>query len=349
MRIVCGIGDAWCDTTEQQHKPCPVYLGPELDGAASDLATQGYTVLRELPHDGNFGCGALVGRHESDLKRVAIRLIQRGGNKSSDATAHSSGEIYKPSGSFKSCFLADNIELLQSLRHENLIKMHEFFVTRGHLAVVAEYCENGDLAHLVAHRKAGFLIEPVSRRYFKQIFQAMEYLHHNNIAHRDVKCSKFVVSRNNVLKLCDLGTAVLYKDGDPLLTDTKCGSPGYRAPELLSNFPYDPRRVDMWAMGVLLYYMATGLIPYHGQPNIPVKLSFPNGDVLNLSRELKQLLQGLLTHNSELRFTLNRVRNSPWLCKADDGVYIGNFFRVRQPEKVRTSAKETKLKRELHI
>ncbi|KAI0229171.1 Testis-specific serine/threonine-protein kinase 2, partial [Lamellibrachia satsuma] len=152
------------------------------------------------------------------------------------------------------------IAILQKLRHRNIAEMLEYHLINGRLCLVMEFCENGNLEQLLSMRPSGFLPEAIARKYFRDMINAIEYIHKLSIVHRDIKCQNFVLDRHDCVKLCDLASARHYRPGDvPFLGS---GSAGYQSPEVLESKPCDPRTVDLWAMAVVLFIMLTSKMPF---------------------------------------------------------------------------------------
>ena len=101
------------------------------------------------------------------------------------------------------------------------------------------------------------------RKIFKQVYSAISYLHEHSIAHRDIKSENILLDRNYNAKLIDFGLAVQYTKGEKLWG--YCGSPSYLAPEMINRKGYDPEMVDVWCLGVTLYVMITGSLPFYSQ------------------------------------------------------------------------------------
>ena len=103
-----------------------------------------------------------------------------------------------------------------------------------------------------------------ARRIFKQLAEGIYYLHSRNIAHRDIKLDNVLIEETTrAIKLIDFGFSVVTpSDGGKL--KIFCGTPSYMAPELVRKHSYDGKQVDMWALGVLLYVMLTGVLPFRG-------------------------------------------------------------------------------------
>ena len=106
------------------------------------------------------------------------------------------------------------------------------------------------------------------RRFFKQIVDAFEYLHQIQISHRDIKLDNILIDeKTRMIKIIDFGFAAFTADnqGKTQLHRIFCGTPSYMAPELVRKHEYDGKKVDMWAIGVLLFTLLAGTFPFRGQ------------------------------------------------------------------------------------
>jgi serine/threonine-protein kinase HSL1 (negative regulator of Swe1 kinase) len=100
--------------------------------------------------------------------------------------------------------------------------------------------------------------------YFQQILAGVSYLHQSQIVHRDLKLENILRDTDETVKICDFGFATWHAKGDPLLR-TACGSPYYASPEILSLVPYDGALADIWSLGVILFALLVGKMPFEGQ------------------------------------------------------------------------------------
>ena len=97
-----------------------------------------------------------------------------------------------------------------------------------------------------------------AKELFHKLVQAVEYLHSLDIAHRDLKLENIIHLPTGAIKLIDFGFAIETNE----LQRTFCGTPTYMAPEIVKRVPYNPKQVDVWAMGIMLYRMLTGSYPF---------------------------------------------------------------------------------------
>ncbi|KAH0789441.1 CAMK family protein kinase [Histomonas meleagridis] len=154
--------------------------------------------------------------------------------------------------------LEPEIHALMNLDSPNIIRIYEFFVYSNFLFLILEYCPKGTILDEVNQLKA---IPPrKNRSYVIPICQAIQYCHSKGIAHRDIKPSNIFIDSYGRPKIADFGLCALLLPKQQL--HTICGSIPYVAPEVLSGEAHDPFKADIFALGVTLYQMATGELPY---------------------------------------------------------------------------------------
>ncbi|XP_062924423.1 NUAK family SNF1-like kinase 1 isoform X1 [Mobula hypostoma] len=153
------------------------------------------------------------------------------------------------------------IEIMSSLNHPNIINIYEVFESKDKIIIVMDYCSNGELYDYV--NKHHRLSECEARKAFRQIVSAIHYCHKKGVVHRDLKLENILLDENFNVKLADFGLSNLYHK-DHLL-ETYCGSPLYASPEIVNGFPYHGPEVDCWALGVLLYTLVYGTMPFDSQ------------------------------------------------------------------------------------
>ena len=160
--------------------------------------------------------------------------------------------------------------------------------------------------------ETGYLDELQCKVFFKQMLDAVAYLHSLNIIHSDIKCENFILMRDDTLKLIDFGFA---KPFDPnIKTINGKGTPMYGAPEQVYIQPHKAWTVDIWALGCCLYAMATGLLPFSMRPEDP----FPElrtGVIFysQNSRDICKFISFIFIKDHEKRPTAKDLENSSWL------------------------------------
>lgn len=154
--------------------------------------------------------------------------------------------------------LQREIEIMSSLKHPNIIQIYEVFENKDKIIIVMEYASVGELYDYVNDRLR--ITENEARSFFRQIVSAVHYCHKNGVVHRDLKLENILLDEHRRVKLADFGLSTLYKKG--LMLSTYCGSPLYASPEVVNALPYQGPEVDCWALGVLLYALVYGSMPF---------------------------------------------------------------------------------------
>jgi serine/threonine protein kinase len=180
---------------------------------------------------------------------------------------------------------------------------------------------DGDLVTLLEHKRTA-LLEEEAREIFKQTTQIVNFLHSNDIVHRDLKLDNLMISWDSptkmnkvaLVKLSDFDFADYEKDGAPLYVP--CGSPPYAAPELTEINPiYDGRKTDVWSIGVLLYVLVCGKFPWYDLDMLILFQKIQKEPLVlpvHLSDSLKDLLSKLLDKDPLHRITIPNIINHPW-------------------------------------
>lgn len=163
---------------------------------------------------------------------------------------------------FLTKFLPRELQILARIEHPNIIQTHSIMRRGSRVFIFMRLAELGDLLSYI--QRHGALAEERSRFWFYQMVDAIQYLHQMDIAHRDLKCENILISKNMNIKLSDFGFARHCKDkiGSSILSSTFCGSAAYAAPEIVGNKPYQPKAADLWSLGVVLFIMLNGTMPF---------------------------------------------------------------------------------------
>ena len=140
--------------------------------------------------------------------------------------------------------------------HPLVVDLYAAFEGPAAYYLVMEYCERGDLLDYV--NKMGYLNEVEARAFFRQMVDAVQYLHHMGIVHRDVKLENMLLNADYEIRIADFGFARFHSEQ---LSETKCGSFVYTAPEIFYGHPYNAVCADLWSLGVCLYAMVCGRLP----------------------------------------------------------------------------------------
>ncbi|XP_076620720.1 testis-specific serine/threonine-protein kinase 3 [Colletes latitarsis] len=214
-------------------------------------------------------------------------------------------------------FLPREIEVVKGLKHPNLIRFLQAIETTHRVYIIMEYAQNGSLLDII--RRDTYIDELRSRRWFRQLLEGIDYCHRRGIVHRDVKCENLLMDRNFNIKLSDFGFArgqMTSKNGIAPLSETFCGSYAYASPEILKGIPYLPQLSDVWSMGVVLYAMVYGRLPFDDTnynqllKQVQSKVTFPKEPIV--SDACRMLISRILVPQ-QTRLHIDNIRNNAWL------------------------------------
>jgi serine/threonine protein kinase len=179
------------------------------------------------------------------------------------------------------------LDIVQTLNHDNIIQFREIIRDGDLICIVSEKCDGGDLFEMIRFGKLSD--RSTLKRLFRQIAQAVQYLHWNGVAHNDIKAENVILDKHGNAKLIDFGFA----KREPIAgDDDKSGTLVYVAPEMLLRGPYDTRKVDIWSLGILLSTMASGTFPYP-----------PGSD----ARTAQLIIRGQLSHDPSVDRETDRL------------------------------------------
>ncbi|XP_028931256.1 serine/threonine-protein kinase SIK2 [Ornithorhynchus anatinus] len=243
---------------------------------------------------GNFAVVKL-GRHRITKSEVAIKIIDK-----SQLDVVNLEKIYR------------EVQIMKMLDHPHIIKLYQVMETKSMLYLVTEYAKNGEIFDYLANH--GRLNEPEARRKFWQILSAVDYCHSQKIVHRDLKAENLLLDNNMNIKIADFGFGNFFKSGEPLAT--WCGSPPYAAPEVFEGQQYEGPQLDIWSMGVVLYVLVCGALPFDG-PTLPIlrqrvlegRFRIP----YFMSEECEHLIRRMLVLDPSRRLTIAQIRQHKWM------------------------------------
>ncbi|XP_007646992.2 sperm motility kinase 2B-like [Cricetulus griseus] len=206
--------------------------------------------------------------------------------------------------------VANEISIMKSLQHPNIIKLFHVVQSRDTTYLVMEHASQGDLLwHIL---DLGSLQESETRRLFTQIVLAMQYCHVNHIAHRDIKANNILLDCRGNAKLCDFGLATKVTPGQKLRDF--CGTLLYCAPELLLEKAYDGCAADIWSLGVLLFLMVVGRFPFRASSSEGVRRQILVANFRipeHVSRDIFNVIVEMLMINPDRRPTIDQIMTRP--------------------------------------
>ncbi|XP_065663777.1 testis-specific serine/threonine-protein kinase 5 isoform X4 [Hydra vulgaris] len=225
-------------------------------------------------------------------------------------------------------FLTREIECLHAAyRLPHVVQLYETFRTERQIYLVMEYASQGDLLEYINSRSTELqnnrpgIGEKKAKSFFKQLLIAVQHCHKRNIVHRDLKCENILIAEasdgKEVIKITDFGFATRFPTNKNVLLETFCGSYAYAAPEILQAEKYDGKIADIWSLGVILFAMINGKLPYNDR-NICALIEQTKekprfSSRVSVSEECKDLICKILTHSTNKRSTLQDIFQHPWL------------------------------------
>uniref|UniRef100_A0A8C7G617 MAP/microtubule affinity-regulating kinase 3 n=1 Tax=Oncorhynchus kisutch TaxID=8019 RepID=A0A8C7G617_ONCKI len=283
----------------------------------------------EQPHVGNYRLLKTIGkgnfakvklaRHILTGREVAIKII--------DKTQLNPNSLQK---------LFREVRIMKILNHPNIVKLFEVIETERTLYLVMEYASGGEVFdYLVAH---GRMKEKEARAKFRQIVSAVQYCHQKHIVHRDLKAENLLLDADMNIKIADFGFSNEFTMGNKL--DTFCGSPPYAAPELFQGKKYDGPEVDVWSLGVILYTLVSGSLPFDGQNLKELRERVLRGKYripFYMSTDCENLLKRFLVLNPAKRGTLevredseNQIMKDRWINAGSEEDELKPFVEPEQ-------------------
>uniref|UniRef100_A0A8C7DCT7 non-specific serine/threonine protein kinase n=1 Tax=Oncorhynchus kisutch TaxID=8019 RepID=A0A8C7DCT7_ONCKI len=269
------------------------------------------STTEEQPHIGNYRLLKTIGkgnfakvklaRHILTGREVAVKII--------DKTQLNPTSLQKLTGCVVliGCLHSSTISLLFSP-----VKLFEVIETEKTLYLIMEYASGGEVFdYLVAH---GRMKEKEARAKFRQIVSAVQYCHQKRIVHRDLKAENLLLDADMNIKIADFGFSNEFTLGSKL--DTFCGSPPYAAPELFQGKKYDGPEVDVWSLGVILYTLVSGSLPFDGQNLKELRERVLRGKYripFYMSTDCENLLKKLLVLNPGKRSSLEQIMRDRWM------------------------------------
>lgn len=289
-----GIGSRQTQTVGVQKSK---HIRKELYVQSYDGSVQEVYALGKKLGEGSFGA-VYVGRHKTTGHTRAIKVIEK-----------------KRMGS--AAQIQDEIDVMKSLTHPNIVKLYEVFEDEKNIYLVMELCLGGELFDRIIG--AGHFSETQAATVMLHIIRAVFHMHEKEVCHRDLKPENFLFAtqdpiNTNTLKLIDFGLAAA---GRPSMS-TKAGTSYYVAPEVLAG-RYG-RACDTWSCGVIMYLLLCGRPPFNGRDDREVlakvrkgRLAFVDKEWSHISMDAQDLVRQLMTRNPNERCTAEQALNHDWL------------------------------------
>ncbi|XP_067946036.1 serine/threonine-protein kinase 33-like isoform X2 [Watersipora subatra] len=234
--------------------------------------------------------------------------------------------------------LEREVSILKRVNHHHIIHLEQVFETSKKMYLVMELCEHGEIADMLKTQL--YFKEDEARKIIGDLASAISYLHKNDIVHRDLKLENILVHKNEEsndlhIKVTDFGLSVV-KDGvgHESMMQQFCGTPIYMPPEIVDNKTYS-QQCDVWAMGVITYYLLAGSPPFRARDEETLyeyikkgEINFKENYIRDCSPAAHQCIQGMLKVDPAHRFTASEVLNHQWITGIHNGTTRGNVLEL---------------------
>jgi len=278
--------------------------------AAIDDDADNYYEMCESLGEGQFG-EVFRAEHKTTGKVVAVKFINRQQTRAVAIDA----------------ITAQEIEVMLRIDHPNCVKLYEIYQTNTEIQLVMELLEGGDLFDRIKSNRK--FPEGHAREMMRQICDGVKYLHDRKIIHRDLKPENILLVHPDdsaiqgpekwAVKVADFGRSKLFPEEVPdMHTQTRCGTPGYAAPEVLLHEKYG-EKIDCWGCGILAYIMLSGAPPFplnmkSGSVSKVTsgRFSFPNRHWGQISAEAHDFIRKMLIVDADKRMSMSQALEHPW-------------------------------------
>ena len=260
--------------------------------------------LKEVLGKGKFGVVNL-GIHKKTQEKVAVKIIKKEKLK----TSEDKELVWIEVGILKLC------------HHPNIVRLLDHLENEDYIFIVTEYIEGDTLEKYFKKKKFEFT-ELQAALIMNQIANGVKYLHKYGIVHRDLKPDNIMVTQQNnidIIKIMDFGLSKIISSHEKVVDGY--GTLSYVAPEVLLRTPYN-KEVDIWSLGIILFYMLTGHLPFKGNSKVIIadkivndELEFDEDEWENKSKNAKKLIANCLIKEPEDRITIDEFINHPWFKK----------------------------------
>lgn len=257
----------------------------------------------DLKNVGNYSLGKLIGKGSFGKVYLASHKLSNG------------SKVVLKSAKKNDANLAREIHHHRQFIHPHIARLYEVIVTEELVWLALEYCPGDELYNYLLEKGA---LEPSKvQRIFTQLVGAVSYVHNKSCVHRDLKLENILLDKNGDVKLVDFGFTREY-EGKSNYLQTWCGTVCYSAPEMLKGEKYAGEKVDVWSLGIILYALLVGELPFDDDDEMITKTKILKEEPKypdNFPPQAKELCQSLLSKRPILRPTLADILQNPWLSE----------------------------------
>lgn len=219
------------------------------------------------------------------------------------------------------------ISIMKKIKHKYVVEMIEVLASKSKIFIVLELVQGGELFNKIVDM--GKMPEDQALFYFRQLVTGIAYCHRAGVCHRDLKPENLLLDENGNLKISDFGLSSLYV-GDSAdngttrtqILHTTCGTPNYVAPEVLADQGYDGKKADVWSIGVILYVLLAGFLPFDEKTIVQLFNKIQKADFEYptwFSPGARSLLNRMIEADPKKRITLMEVKSNEWILEALPG------------------------------
>jgi MAP/microtubule affinity-regulating kinase len=281
-------------TTSERSTYCEGLSLSEASSPYEEILTVQYNITETLGR-GSFGKVKLAS-HRLTGAQVAVKVLDKG-----EKNPHTDSEV----------------SVMKALEHPNIVRLYQVIETAEHVYLIMERAGKGHLLHLI--QRVHHLREDHAQKMFSQIAHAVLYCHENGIAHRDLKPHNILLDAKGDAKITEFGLSVKFEEGQQF--SEACGAIHFRAPEMLFHKNYEGPKVDVWSLGVLLYYINTGAFPFLGRTFVQLQRAVMLKRYFvpyHLSAEGQDAIDQLLTVLPSERPPVDKILQHPWLSQSEE-------------------------------
>ncbi|CAG9315316.1 unnamed protein product [Blepharisma stoltei] len=238
--------------------------------------------------------------------------------------------------------ISNEINTMRKLNHPNIISLYKVYESATDIHMVFDYAADGNLREKIENN--GPMSEDQAASFLENLLFAINYMHSQNIIHRDIKLENILFMSKedpNDFKICDFGLACELEE----LSGSRCGTPGYIAPEILRKEKYD-FKADIYSVGILLYHLLTGKSPFTGSSlgsktvvliqNRNNTINFKEQRLKSISKQGIDTIRKLTSNNPDNRPNAQEALEFPWISKSEQAPKkssVSLFFKMSQKMK----------------
>ncbi|PWY70184.1 calcium/calmodulin dependent protein kinase [Aspergillus heteromorphus CBS 117.55] len=218
--------------------------------------------------------------------------------------------------------IKEEIAIMKKLNHNNLVSLMEVLddPAEDSLYMVMEMCKKGVIMKVGLEERADPYDDDQCRCWFRDLILGIEYLHAQGIVHRDIKPDNCLLTVDDVLKVVDFGVSEMFEKDSSMFTAKSAGSPAFLPPELcvVKHGDVSGKAADIWSMGVTLYCLRYGKLPFEKQSIFELYEAIKNDPVVcegETDGNFRDLMTRILEKDPAKRIQMEELREHPWVTK----------------------------------